>query len=534
MKLKIRRSKSAMREILICVMLSGILPATASHTIGEGECEEAYLIALEHDTDSDLLTDEEENTLGSDPGIQDENSNGLPDGQDLAETLSSEIAALDTFFAWFQPPYTEFLEGVEDNLPKDRLYTVYIDYSYDCQWITDACGIGVTIGELIVVNPSLHPSWEEGFSIPLDNWHYMQHGSFSYASNLGCDPGREGRVDILMLIQALHTAVEGQTEGMAEEGQEEGAGEGAEEGMPSEGSPEEGQTEGQTEGVSEGSTEEGQTEGEGLAEEGQTEGQTEGEGEIGDPGLIEDGGFEAGTPNPFWETGEGNSPICSHELCGEEPLIGNWSAYFGGADVGSTSAWVQQPFLIPADTEKVFLSFWLSPLPGSGTAYLNILIDNALVMEFVFGSHMPEEYTSLREMNFLPFADGAPHMLRFEGGNTANAGEGEGILLYLDDVAIGFHSLFAGADRNHNYAINLSELLRMIQFFNSDGFHCDASTEDGYAPGDGDRTCPANSSDYNPEDWHINLSELLRIIQFYNSGGYHVCSDGEDGFCPGF
>lgn len=36
----------------------------------------------------------------------------------------------------------------------------------------------------------------------------------------------------------------------------------------------------------------------------------------------------------------------------------------------------------------------------------------------------------------------------------------------------------------------------------------------------------------NPQDWSVSLSELLRLIQFYNSGGYAACLDGEDGFCP--
>jgi len=29
------------------------------------------------------------------------------------------------------------------------------------------------------------------------------------------------------------------------------------------------------------------------------------------------------------------------------------------------------------------------------------------------------------------------------------------------------------------------------------------------------------------------MSELLRVIQFYNAGAYHRCDHGEDGFCPG-
>src|SRR5690606_16212976 len=96
------------------------------------------------------------------------------------------------------------------------------------------------------------------------------------------------------------------------------------------------------------------------------------------------------------------------------------------------------------------------------------------------------------------------------------------------------------ADQNADNMIDLSELLRVIQFFNSDGFSCAVppeSTEDGYQPGPGNETCAAYSADYNPQDWAINLSELLRVIQFFNSGGYFYCPESdphtEDGYCPG-
>jgi len=91
------------------------------------------------------------------------------------------------------------------------------------------------------------------------------------------------------------------------------------------------------------------------------------------------------------------------------------------------------------------------------------------------------------------------------------------------------------ADQNGDGQISLSELLRVIQFFNSEGYHCDAFGEDGYAPGPGDTSCAAHHSDYVPQDWHIGLSELLRLIQFFNSGGYHSCpgENTEDSFCPG-
>ncbi len=111
-----------------------------------------------------------------------------------------------------------------------------------------------------------------------------------------------------------------------------------------------------------------------------------------------------------------------------------------------------------------------------------------------------------------------------EGGEE---GEGEG----SGEGESGCHT----ADQDCNNLVNLSELLRVIQFFNSGGYHCESGTEDGFAPGLGDTNCTPHASDYMPQDWFINLSELLRIIQFFNSGGYHYCpgENTEDGFCPG-
>jgi len=110
---------------------------------------------------------------------------------------------------------------------------------------------------------------------------------------------------------------------------------------------------------------------------------------------------------------------------------------------------------------------------------------------------------------------------------TPNSGDGEG-------PTAGVHK----ADQNGDMVIQLTELLRVIQFFNTGGYHCadvPESTEDGYLPGTGDNhSCAPHTSDYNPQNWKIELTELLRLIQFFNTGGYHVCDDGtEDGFCVG-
>ncbi len=88
------------------------------------------------------------------------------------------------------------------------------------------------------------------------------------------------------------------------------------------------------------------------------------------------------------------------------------------------------------------------------------------------------------------------------------------------------------ADRDGDRLLALGELLRVIQFFNSDGVCCDAGSEDGYAPGSGDQGCTPHDADYAGQDWRVNLSELLRLVQFFNSDGYCRFGGTEDGFAP--
>ena len=121
-------------------------------------------------------------------------------------------------------------------------------------------------------------------------------------------------------------------------------------------------------------------------------------------------------------------------------------------------------------------------------------------------------------------------------GNTllSCADDGSAKLWDLSDIGNGvFHS----ADTNRDGKISLAELLRVIQFFNMGGYACaNGETSDGYIPGPGTvHSCTRHSSDFDATEWVISLSELLRLVQFFNMSGYHPCSDvsAEDGFCPG-
>ena len=92
------------------------------------------------------------------------------------------------------------------------------------------------------------------------------------------------------------------------------------------------------------------------------------------------------------------------------------------------------------------------------------------------------------------------------------------------------------ADISGNGRISLSELLRVIQFYNSETYSCAAESEDGYTPEAGACDCSPHASDYIHQDWRIELSELLRLIQLYNMKRYTTAPGGiegsEDGFMP--
>ncbi len=92
---------------------------------------------------------------------------------------------------------------------------------------------------------------------------------------------------------------------------------------------------------------------------------------------------------------------------------------------------------------------------------------------------------------------------------------------------------YHSADYNPpDYRISLSELLRVVQFYNTGIYHCSSDSNDGYAVGDEDKNCAPHDTDYDPQDWKINLKELLRLIQFYNVGGYYADPNENDKFAP--
>lgn len=89
------------------------------------------------------------------------------------------------------------------------------------------------------------------------------------------------------------------------------------------------------------------------------------------------------------------------------------------------------------------------------------------------------------------------------------------------------------ADTSGDGALSLSEVLRVIQFYNAAAHHC-GNSEDGYLPGIGDDiSCGRHDTDFQQPAWRITLSEVLRAVQLYSAGRHYRCLESEDGWCAG-
>ena len=165
------------------------------------------------------------------------------------------------------------------------------------------------------------------------------------------------------------------------------------------------------------------------------------------------------------------------------------------------------------------------------------------------------EYTEFDALNLISgnlrvYVDGIPGFVNAENGRTVYARvpalppgkygftvvNSDGGVSYMPDGLeyVGPPSTnFHPGDLNQDFRFSMSEVLRVCQFFNSDGYQCDASTEDGYAVGSGgDQSCVPYPTDNAPQNWRIDLNELLEIIQFYNLHCYQPCPGAPGTYCP--
>ena len=156
-------------------------------------------------------------------------------------------------------------------------------------------------------------------------------------------------------------------------------------------------------------------------------------------GIVQDGSFEAGSPNPFWSESSTNfgTPLCTVAACGTGtgtgPRTGEWWAWFGGIPTFEEGS-VSQVLTIPSGANT--LEFYLEQFVcDSASDYLEVTIDGNQLFLTDGGSTLCGQFGyTLQSVDISAYADGGSHTLEFHSEIFANNGNGTNF--FVDDVAI--------------------------------------------------------------------------------------------------
>lgn len=154
--------------------------------------------------------------------------------------------------------------------------------------------------------------------------------------------------------------------------------------------------------------------------------------------LIEDGGFEGGTPSPAWTEMSLNfmTPICDTDCTmdpGADPFVGNWYAWFGGIDTDPEIASVSQLVTIDGQTAFLAFRFQINAAAGTGNDFFEVTVDGTTVW-LATDAEIADYagYTPI-SVDISDFADGNAHTITFTGDVL---GEGELTNFFLDEVSL--------------------------------------------------------------------------------------------------
>ena len=155
--------------------------------------------------------------------------------------------------------------------------------------------------------------------------------------------------------------------------------------------------------------------------------------------VIQDGGFEVGTPNAYWNEASTNfgTPICDVGSCGTGtgtgPRTGAFWTWFGGI-AAFEEGQVDQDVIIPVGTAS--LNFWLEQIVcDSASDYLEVLIDGTQVYFSDGGSPLCGVLGySEQRMDISSYADGDAHNVAFHSEVFASSGGVSNF--FIDDVQL--------------------------------------------------------------------------------------------------
>lgn len=151
--------------------------------------------------------------------------------------------------------------------------------------------------------------------------------------------------------------------------------------------------------------------------------------------AVEDGSFEAGTPNPFWNEASTNfgTPLCDLAGCGDGggtagARTGDWWTWFGGSSANETGSVSQDVEISGSPT----LSFYLwAPVPGDQAAAgtFDVMIDGNSEFQISQGQAPYDTGYQLVQVDLSAYS--GTHTLSFE--STTSGGV---VTFNLDDVSL--------------------------------------------------------------------------------------------------
>jgi len=153
--------------------------------------------------------------------------------------------------------------------------------------------------------------------------------------------------------------------------------------------------------------------------------------------LLDDPGFEGGTPNPVWDE---DSPLFDTPICdanctddvGANPLTGSWWVWFGGVARADTPS-VRQDVVIPEGNAILRFGFSINAGSGTGNDLFSVVLDETTLLWQVSDANV-DSYGGWRvvELDVSSHGDGAEHELSFE---ATLAGVGL-TSFFVDDVEL--------------------------------------------------------------------------------------------------
>jgi len=189
---------------------------------------------------------------------------------------------------------------------------------------------------------------------------------------------------------------------------------------------------------------------------------------------------------------------------------------------------------------------WSLSATGGTAADVSPTVGTTDLLDFTWNNVPTSPFTFSYSL-VVPDATAGDHNLTAMFESTSSAGTLQGIAT-PDPLVLSEATTVHSADTNSDLRIGLSELLRVIELYNTrlgttrtGRYQVQTGTEDGFAPDPTEGTTQSSfhAADFN-RDSKISLSELLRVIELYNTrsgttrtGEYHLESGTEDGFAPG-